>query len=54
MKVRDCLGVCDRLADFFLVATAGMTKKDWMTGLSVYGELSNGYVIQCSIGLAKK
>lgn len=30
-----------------------MTKKDWMTGLAIYGELSDGYVFKTSIGLAK-
>ncbi|TMW69382.1 hypothetical protein Poli38472_001538 [Pythium oligandrum] len=35
-------------------ASANMTKKDWMTGLSVYGELTGGYVFKTSISLAKK
>ena len=30
-----------------------MTKKDWMTGLAIYGELNDGYVFKTSIGLAK-
>lgn len=34
-------------------APASVTKKDWMTGLAIYGELNDGYVFKTSIGLAK-
>ncbi|KAG6964397.1 hypothetical protein JG688_00007740 [Phytophthora aleatoria] len=34
-------------------APPSVTKKDWMTGLAVYGELNDGYVFKTSIGLAK-
>lgn len=34
-------------------APANLTKKDWMTGLAIYGELNDGYVFKTSIGLAK-
>ncbi|OQS07022.1 exosome complex exonuclease RRP40 [Thraustotheca clavata] len=34
-------------------APSHMTKKDWMTGLALYGELNGGYVLKTSIGLAK-
>eukprot|EP01080_Neovahlkampfia_damariscottae_P010171 gene10171-2591_t len=30
------------------------SKKDWVTGESQFGELKEGYLIQCSIGLCKK
>ncbi len=31
-----------------------MMKKDWMTGLAIYGELTGGYVFKASIGHAKR
>uniref|UniRef100_M4B8R8 Ribosomal RNA-processing protein 40 n=1 Tax=Hyaloperonospora arabidopsidis (strain Emoy2) TaxID=559515 RepID=M4B8R8_HYAAE len=34
-------------------APPSVTKKDWMTGLAIYGELNDGYVFKTSIGLAK-
>ncbi|KAI9917904.1 hypothetical protein PsorP6_012960 [Peronosclerospora sorghi] len=34
-------------------APPNMIKKDWMTGLAIYGELNDGYVFKTSIGLAK-
>lgn len=34
-------------------APANLAKKDWMTGLAIYGELNDGYVFKTSIGLAK-
>ncbi|KAF0686807.1 Aste57867_21404 [Aphanomyces stellatus] len=34
-------------------APSHMAKKDWMTGLSIYGELTGGYVLKASVGLAK-
>ncbi len=34
-------------------APSNLTKKDWMTGLAIYGELSGGYVFKTSISLAK-
>ncbi|EQC28508.1 hypothetical protein SDRG_13836 [Saprolegnia diclina VS20] len=34
-------------------APSHMSKKDWMTGLALYGELNGGYVFKASIGLAK-
>ncbi|CAH0513502.1 unnamed protein product [Peronospora belbahrii] len=34
-------------------APPSVTKKDWMTGLAIYGELIDGYVFKTSIGLAK-
>ncbi|KAJ0402697.1 hypothetical protein P43SY_007839 [Pythium insidiosum] len=35
-------------------APPNVAKKDWMTGLAIYGELNGGYVFKTSIGLAKK
>ncbi|RLO04332.1 hypothetical protein DYB28_011657 [Aphanomyces astaci] len=35
------------------VAPTHLAKKDWMTGLAIYGELTGGYVFKASIGLAK-
>ncbi|TYZ62044.1 hypothetical protein PybrP1_004635 [[Pythium] brassicae (nom. inval.)] len=35
-------------------APANLSKKDWMTGLAVYGELSGGYVFKTSVTLAKR
>ncbi|KAG2378338.1 hypothetical protein C9374_008481 [Naegleria lovaniensis] len=32
----------------------GMKKKDWSTGKSVFGELKGGYVVECSLGMARK
>ncbi|CEG40060.1 exosome complex exonuclease [Plasmopara halstedii] len=34
-------------------APPSVTKKDWMTGLAIYGELNDGHVFKTSIGLAK-
>ncbi|CAK4085000.1 unnamed protein product [Aphanomyces euteiches] len=34
-------------------APSHLTKKDWMTGLAIYGELIGGFVFKISIGLAK-
>ncbi|ETV94846.1 hypothetical protein, variant 2 [Aphanomyces invadans] len=34
-------------------APSHLAKKDWMTGLAIYGELVGGYVLKTSIGLAK-
>ncbi|ETV64836.1 hypothetical protein H257_18352 [Aphanomyces astaci] len=34
-------------------APTHLAKKDWMTGLAIYGELTGGYVFKASIGLAK-
>jgi exosome complex component RRP40 len=35
------------------IAPPNVTKKDWMTGLAIYGELLGGYVFKTSIPLAK-
>jgi len=32
----------------------GMKKKDWSTGKSVFGELKSGFVMECSLGMARK
>ena len=37
-----------------IIATSSMTKKDWMTGESVFGELRGGHVFQVSIGYCKR
>lgn len=40
-------------ANCLLQAPSSIAKKDWMTGLAIYGELTGGYVFQTSMALAK-
>jgi hypothetical protein len=36
------------------IAPSHMTKKDWMTGHALYGELCSGFVFKSSISLSKR
>ncbi|RLN13930.1 hypothetical protein BBJ28_00013936 [Nothophytophthora sp. Chile5] len=44
---------CEVATNLARTAPPSVTKKDWMTGLAIYGELNDGYVFKTSIGLAK-